>query len=464
MTKRLDADRPPSRVAGLAAGLAAGTKLSFLAPVIALFVGLTVIAGGRAPSHRRLVRAPRASSPAATGSSATLVAVGNPIPFTTFGPLDLPSARAGVRAAARVLGLPLRDRLRRLGGLVLPRARRLVRLPLAAGPRGLRRRRRLRALARRRAAGARARRRRPVHRARLRVHPADRGRGGGAADRLRVERPLHRARRPRSGSRCCPACRRPPHRARPPAHARRPRDPVRRHRRLAGAMAAGPRQGRDRRRGRGARRLRRGPLAARPRPLGSAAPARLGRRARGGGRDRRARRRLVGAAPLPRAPLREPEPAAEARRRRALGARPARTRRSRSAASAASSTSTRSTAPTSRTRSSGSASRAPTAPTSGSRPAPSGARRSPTAATRTSSPPTTRSAPASSPTPRRRCGRARTRPPSEILRDGPVSVFELDGAARPRRLRRPPRPQPGRAQRRLGQRRADRQPALSGRR
>ena len=45
--RRVDAVRysaARSRVAGLAAGLAAGTKLSFLAPVIALFFGLVVIA------------------------------------------------------------------------------------------------------------------------------------------------------------------------------------------------------------------------------------------------------------------------------------------------------------------------------------------------------------------------------------------------------------------------------------
>ena len=50
----------------------------------------------------------------------------------------------------------------------------------------------------------------------------------------------------------------------------------------------------------------------------------------------------------------------------------------------------------------------------------------------------------------------------QILRDGPVSVFELDRAARPGGLRRPSGPEPGRARRRLGQRGPDRQPALSG--
>ena len=106
------------------------------------------------------------------------------------------------------------------------------------------------------------------------------------------------------------------------------------------------------------------------------------------------------------------EPAAEARRRGALGARPARRegrgRRHPRRLQPVPVLRHRPLEPGPVAR----AARARTAPTSGSRPAPSGARRSPTAATPTSSPPTTRSTPARSPTPRRRCGRARTRPPS----------------------------------------------------
>jgi hypothetical protein len=78
-------------VAGLAAGLAAGTKLSFLAPVIALFVGLTILAGRGA----RLRTAAWFALPAfLTGGYwfvRNLIAIGNPIPFTTWGPLGLPS-------------------------------------------------------------------------------------------------------------------------------------------------------------------------------------------------------------------------------------------------------------------------------------------------------------------------------------------------------------------------------------
>ncbi len=79
--------------------------------------------------------------------------------------------------------------------------------------------------------------------------------------------------------------------------------------------------------------------------------------------------------------------------------------------------------------------RAPTTPTCGSPPAPSGARRSPTATTPTWSPPTTPTAPTRFPTRRRPCGRARIPAATEILRDGPVSVFEIDGAAGPGRVR-----------------------------
>jgi hypothetical protein len=78
-------------VAGIAAGLAAGTKLSFLAPVIALFVGVTVIAG----RGRRLRAAAWFAVPAFAAGGywfvRNLLAVGNPIPYTSFGPLGLPT-------------------------------------------------------------------------------------------------------------------------------------------------------------------------------------------------------------------------------------------------------------------------------------------------------------------------------------------------------------------------------------
>ena len=177
-----------------------------------------------------------------------------------------------------------------------------------------------------RAAAAGARRRRPVHRGRLRVHAADRGRGGGAADRVRVERPLHRAGgRGRARAAALPADR-PAQRARPPDHARpgsRSSSRRRSPRWSSGSRATSRARSRP-----GSRVL----VAFAADPAGCATAAGWAPRAPlawvagpgGAGRRRRARRRLVGAAPLPRAPLREPEPAAAARRRRPLGARPAR--------------------------------------------------------------------------------------------------------------------------------------------
>ncbi len=79
----------PIFVAGLAAGLAAGMKLSFLAPVVALFIGLVVIAG----RGNRLRTAAWFSGAALIAGgywyARNAIAVGNPIPFTSFGPLDL---------------------------------------------------------------------------------------------------------------------------------------------------------------------------------------------------------------------------------------------------------------------------------------------------------------------------------------------------------------------------------------
>jgi hypothetical protein len=83
---------PALAVAGLAAGLAAGTKLSFVAPVAALLVGLIVIA----PRGVRWRTAAWFALPALlTGGYwylRNLIAVGNPIPFTSWGPLGLPEA------------------------------------------------------------------------------------------------------------------------------------------------------------------------------------------------------------------------------------------------------------------------------------------------------------------------------------------------------------------------------------
>ena len=80
-----------SLIAGLAAGLAAGTKLSFLAPVIAMFVGLIAIAPRGERTRAGLWFAGPALLTGGYWYVRNAVAVGNPIPYTSFGPLGLPA-------------------------------------------------------------------------------------------------------------------------------------------------------------------------------------------------------------------------------------------------------------------------------------------------------------------------------------------------------------------------------------
>ena len=76
-------------VGGMAAGLAAGTKLSFLAPVALLTIGVIAIA----PRGERLRSTAAWSLPMVLAGGywylRNLVHVGNPIPFTEWGPLGL---------------------------------------------------------------------------------------------------------------------------------------------------------------------------------------------------------------------------------------------------------------------------------------------------------------------------------------------------------------------------------------
>jgi hypothetical protein len=83
---------PALAVAGLAAGLAAGTKLSFLAPVAALTIGVIAIA----PRFSRLRAAVAWTLPMLAAGGywyvRNLVAVGNPIPYiASLGPISLPA-------------------------------------------------------------------------------------------------------------------------------------------------------------------------------------------------------------------------------------------------------------------------------------------------------------------------------------------------------------------------------------
>ena len=97
----------PYVVVGLAAGLAAGTKLNFLLPAAVLVAGLVVIA----PRGKRL-RALVASSPAALAGGGywylrNLAHTGNPLPWVHhLGPIDLPAPHQalGGREAHSVFG------------------------------------------------------------------------------------------------------------------------------------------------------------------------------------------------------------------------------------------------------------------------------------------------------------------------------------------------------------------------
>jgi hypothetical protein len=83
---------PPIAVAGLAAGLAAGTKLSFIAPAGALLVGLVVIAGRGARWRTAAWFALPALLAGGYWYLRNLIAVGNPIPYvSSLGPIDLPA-------------------------------------------------------------------------------------------------------------------------------------------------------------------------------------------------------------------------------------------------------------------------------------------------------------------------------------------------------------------------------------
>ena len=85
-------ERPPARIlAALAAGLAIGTKLTVVAPVLALTVGVIVIA----PRARRLATAGLWLGPLILAGGfwylRNLIAVGNPVPWSSLGILPTPA-------------------------------------------------------------------------------------------------------------------------------------------------------------------------------------------------------------------------------------------------------------------------------------------------------------------------------------------------------------------------------------
>jgi hypothetical protein len=77
-------------IAGLAAGVAAGAKLSFLAPVLAIAIGVAMIAGRGTRVRAFAWFAVPAVLAGGFWYLRNAIAIGNPIPFTSWGPLGLP--------------------------------------------------------------------------------------------------------------------------------------------------------------------------------------------------------------------------------------------------------------------------------------------------------------------------------------------------------------------------------------
>ena len=126
----------PLAAAGLAVGLAAGTKVTVLALAAALSVAVVALA----PEGRRRAAAAWWLVPALLGGGywylRNLVAVGNPIPeIGSLGPVSLPHPEHLQSAQAGLQRRPLRDRHRGLERVLLPRPPRRLRRALAAGPR-----------------------------------------------------------------------------------------------------------------------------------------------------------------------------------------------------------------------------------------------------------------------------------------------------------------------------------------
>ena len=185
-------DKGPLIMAGIAAGLAASVKLTFLIPVGAIAVGVVLFSG----RGRRLTTAwVMGLSMFVVGGywylRAAIKTGGNPIPQIELRAAAPADARPdAARPAAALRRRPLPHRPDDLPQVVLPPARQRARPALAADPDRRRRRRGLhrRPLAQQDPAGAR--RRRPADRGRLRLHAAHRGRPGGLADRVLHQHPL----------------------------------------------------------------------------------------------------------------------------------------------------------------------------------------------------------------------------------------------------------------------------------
>ena len=185
-------DKGPLIVAGIAAGLAASVKLTFLIPVAAITIGVVIFSG----RGRRLTTAwVLGLSALVVGGywylRAAIKTGGNPIPQSKFGPLNLPTPdQMPLDPRPRFAVAHYLDRPDDLPLLVLSAARQRLRPVMAADPD---RRRRRRGLPRRplpQPDPSGGRRRGAGDSGRLRLYATDRGRPGGLADRLLHQHPI----------------------------------------------------------------------------------------------------------------------------------------------------------------------------------------------------------------------------------------------------------------------------------
>ena len=179
-------DKGPLVVAGVAAGIAASVKFTFLVPVVAIGARRDRLQRSRSAADHRL-----GAGPLGLRHRLLLVRAGGdqdrrqPDPdHRLWAAAPAASRPDAARPAAALRRRPLPDRADDLPQVVLPPARQRLRAALAADLDSRRRRRRLHraALAQHDPAGCRGGG--AGDRGRLRLHAADRRRQGGLADRL----------------------------------------------------------------------------------------------------------------------------------------------------------------------------------------------------------------------------------------------------------------------------------------
>ena len=179
-------DKGPLIMAGIAAGLAASVKTTFLVPVVAIAIGVVIFSGrGRRWTSAWVMGLPMLVVGGYWYLRAAIKTGGNPIPITKFGPLNLPTPDQ--------MPLDPRPRFAVIDYITNPTIYRrwfFPELENAFGPLWplilimAVSRRRLHRLEIAQQDPAGDRRRLAADRGRLRLHAADRGRAGGLADGL----------------------------------------------------------------------------------------------------------------------------------------------------------------------------------------------------------------------------------------------------------------------------------------